>query len=281
MIDPIAPHGLGLGLRPVHYQDLLATSPAAPVVDFLEVLSENYLHTGGRPLRMLDRIAERFPLVLHGVAMNVAGTDPIDRSYLRELLALQRRCGALHISDHLCWTAVDGVQLHDLLPIPYSEAVLAHTAARVRRIQDQLEQPLVLENPSTYVQFAGADLDEAGFLAELVAHTGCRLLIDVNNVFVSACNHGFDPRQYLRKIPWHAVAWLHLAGHTVLPTHRLDTHDQPVAAEVWQLHAYAQQLSSGLPTVLERDDAIPPLADCLAELERARLPLRRRRGVAS
>ena len=278
MNDPVAAHALGLGLRPAHYRDLLA---AAPAVDFLEVLSDNYLHTGGRPLQMLDRIAERFPLVLHGVAMNVAGTDPIDRDYLRGLLRLQRRCRAQWISDHLCWSAVDGVQLHDLLPIPYSEAVLRHTAARVRRIQDELEQPLVLENPSTYVQFAGAEFGEADFLAELVARTGCRLLIDVNNVFVSGCNHGFDPERYLRTIPWSAVVWLHVAGHTVLPAHRIDTHDQPVADEVWRLHALAQQLSGGRATVLERDDDIPPLSACVAELQRARLPRAQRRGIAS
>jgi len=271
---------LGLGLRPTHYRDILASSPP---VDFFEVLSENYLHTGGRPVRMLDRIAERFPVVLHGVSMNVAGTDPLDRDYLRELRALQRRCRAGWISDHLCWTAVDGVQLHDLLPIPYTEAALEHVAARVRLVQDVLEQPLVLENPSTYVQFADADYGEAEFLRELVRRTGCRLLVDVNNVFVSAHNHGFDAEAWLRTIPWSAVVYLHLAGHTELSTHLLDTHDRPVRREVWRLHALAQQLAGGLPTVLERDDAIPPLAELVDELRRgARGRVRApRRGVAS
>ncbi|MBL9077297.1 MAG: DUF692 domain-containing protein [Planctomycetes bacterium] len=261
---------LGLGLRPTHYRDILAAT--APPADFFEVLSENYLRTGGRPMRMLDRVAERFPVVLHGVSMNVAGADPVDRAYLRELRALQRRCGARWISDHLCWTAVDGVHLHDLLPIPYTETAMRHVAARVRRIQDELEQPLVLENPSTYLQFAGADYGEAEFLAELVRRTGCRLLVDVNNVFVSGHNHGFEPRSWLRAIPWQSVVWLHVAGHTVLPTHRLDTHDQPVGDEVWRLHALAQRLSGGRPTVLERDDAIPPLAELVTELRRARRP---------
>jgi uncharacterized protein len=270
---------IGLGLRPTHYGDILA---GAPSVDFFEVLSENYMHTGGRPLQMLDRIAARHPLVMHGVAMNIAGTDPLDRAYLRELRQLQRRCGAVAVSDHLCWTAVGGVQLHDLLPIPYTESALRHVAARVRIVQDILEQPLVLENPSTYLEFAGAELGEAEFLAALVAATGCRLLIDVNNVCVSAHNHGSDPAAWLRTIPWANVAWLHIAGHSVLPTHRIDTHDHPVCDEVWQLHALAQQLSGGLPTVLERDDAIPPLAELVAEVQRAKTkPRRRALGVAS
>ncbi|MBL8749042.1 MAG: DUF692 domain-containing protein [Planctomycetes bacterium] len=275
------PHeALGLGLRPSHYDEIFA---APPPLDFFEVLSENYMHTGGRPLRMLDRVAERFPVVLHGVSMNVAGTDPIDRDHLRELRALQRRCGARWISDHLCWTAVDGVHLHDLLPIPYDEATLDHVAARVRRIQDELEQPLVLENPSTYVRFAARDFDEVGFLAALVERTGCRLLVDVNNVYVSGTNHGFDPEDWLRRVPWAHVVWLHLAGHTTTPTHRIDTHDQSVCPAVWRLHALAQELSDGRPTVLERDDAIPPLAQLVAELQRARrvprsTPVRRRMG---
>ncbi len=274
---------LGLGLRPEHYDEILA---APPPLDFFEVLSENYMHTGGRPLRMLDRVAECFPVVLHGVSMNVAGTDPIDRDHLRELRTLQRRCGAEWISDHLCWTAVDGVHLHDLLPIPYDEATLDHVTARVRRIQDELEQPLVLENPSTYVRFAARDFDEVGFLAALVERTGCRLLVDVNNVYVSATNHGFDPEDWLRRAPWSHVVWLHLAGHTTTPTHRIDTHDQAVCPAVWRLHALAQELSGGRPTVLERDDAIPPLAELVAELQRARrvarstptMPIRRRVG---
>lgn len=265
MASNLPRRALGLGLRPTHYTDILA---APPELDFFEVLSENYMHTGGRPLRMLDRIAERFPVVLHGVSMNVAGTDPIDRVYLRELKKLQQRCRALAISDHLCWTAVDGVHLHDLLPIPYTEDALRHVASRVARIQDELGQALVLENPSTYVQFSGADYDEASFLAELTRRTGCGLLVDVNNVFVSAVNHGFDARAWLRAIPWERVQWLHVAGHTVLPTHRLDTHDQAVCAEVWALHALAQRLGGGLPTLLERDDAIPPLPALVDELER-------------
>lgn len=271
---------LGLGLRPPHYADILGSAPA---VDFFEVLSENYMHTGGRPLHMLDRVAERHPVVLHGVSMNVAGTDPLDRAYLRELRQLQRRCGAVWIGDHLSWTAIDGVQLHDLMPIPYDEATLDHVAARVRRIQDELEQPLVIENPSTYVRFRSSAHDEASFLAALVERTGCRLLVDVNNVYVSAINHGLDPEAWLRRVPWSAVVYLHLAGHTTTPSHLIDTHDAPVCAAVWRLHTLAQELSGGRPTVLERDDHIPPLAELVTELHRARRGRARRvaEGVAS
>ena len=271
---------LGLGLRPAHYGEIFASEPA---VDFFEVLSENFMHTGGRPLRMLDRIAERFPVVLHGVSMNVAGTDRLDRDYLRELRALQRRCSAAWIGDHLCWTAIDGVQMHDLLPIPYDEATLEHVAARVRRIQDVLEQPLVLENPSTYLRFATGDFDEASFLAALVERTDCRLLVDVNNVYVSAVNHGSDPEAWLRRIPWANVVYLHVAGHTVNASHLVDTHDHPVCPAVWKLHALAQQLSGGKPTVLERDDRIPSLAELTAELHRAHASRQPRAftGVAS
>lgn len=281
MSTSLPARALGLGLRTVHYGELLA---APPQVDFLEVLSENYMHTGGKPIRMLDRIAERYPLVLHGVSMNVAGTDPIDRAYLRELRALQRRCGALAISDHLCWTAIDGVHLHDLLPVPYTETAMAHVAMRVRRIQDELEQPLVLENPSTYAQCPGADYGEAAFLAELVRRTGCRLLVDVNNVHVSATNHGGDAEAWLRTMPWGSVAWVHTAGHAVRETHCIDTHDRPVCAAVWRLLQLARELGGNLPIVLERDDAIPPLAVLVDELRRgvgAVTRSARRTGVAS
>jgi uncharacterized protein len=277
MTASLSSRALGLGLRPQHYQDVLNQAPA---VDFFEVLSENYMNTGGRPLQMLDRIAERHPVVLHGVSMNVAGTDRLDRAYLRELKALAQRCRARWISDHLSWCAVDGVHLHDLLPIPYTERALRHVAARVEAIQHELGCALVLENPSTYVQFDGAEFGEAEFLAALVERTGCELLVDVNNVFVSGSNHDFDPEAWLRAIPWRSVRYFHMAGHTVLPTHRLDTHDQPVCDEVVALHTLAQRLSR--PTVLERDDAIPPFAELVAELRRVALPASAQlRGVAS
>jgi uncharacterized protein len=265
--------GIGLGLRTAHYGDILGQRPA---IDWFEILSENYMHTGGRPVHVLDQIAARYPIVMHGVSMNIGGTDPLDRGYLRELRALQQRCRARWISDHICWTGVDGKNLHDLLPLPYSKAALRHLIRRVRAVQDLLEQPLVLENPSTYTQFAGDEFTEPEFLQELVAATGCGLLLDVNNVFVCASNHGFDAAAYLRQVPWDHVVYFHLAGHTVHATHRLDTHDQPVCKEVWQLYRLAWQLSGGRSTLLEWDANIPDLGTVQAEANKAK----RHRGQA-
>ncbi len=258
--------GIGLGLRTAHYEDILGKWPA---VDWFEILSENYMHTGGRPVHVLDQVAERYPVVMHGVSMNIGTTDPIDRTYLRELKALAARCNARWISDHICWTGVNGQNLHDLLPLPYTEAALRHLVARVKQVQDVLERPLVLENPSTYLQFAGADFTEPEFLRELTAATGCGLLMDVNNVFVCAENHGFDAEAYLRAVPWDHVVYFHLAGHTVHATHRLDTHDHPVCKEVWQLFALANRLSGGRSTLLEWDANIPDFATTHREAKKA------------
>lgn len=259
--------GIGLGLRNVHYPTILAKKPRVP---FFEILSENYMHTGGRPVKVLDEVAAHYPVVLHGVSMNIGSVDPIDRDYLRELKVLQARCRALWISDHICWTGVDGKNLHDLLPLPYTKAALRHMIERVNAVQDLLEQPLVLENPSTYLQFAGADYTEPQFLSELAAATGCGYLMDVNNVFVCSQNHGFDPTSYLHSVPWDHVVYFHLAGHTVYETHRLDTHDHPVCKEVWQLYALAHQLSGGRSTVLEWDANIPDFATVQGEALQAK-----------
>lgn len=268
--------GIGLGLRTVHYQHVLEKRPA---VDFFELLSENYMHTGGRPLQVADRVAEHYPVVLHGVSMNIGSTDPLDRAYLEELARLRDRLGALWISDHLCWTGVGGTNLHDLMPLPYTEESLRHLARRVRQVQDFLEQPLVLENPSTYLEFAHADCDEPAFLRELCAATGCGLLLDVNNVFVCASNHGWDAEDYLRRVPWDHVVYFHLAGHTVHATHRLDTHDHPVCPEVWRLYALAHRLSGGRSTLLEWDDRIPDFAATHREARKA-AKYRRSAGAA-
>ena len=258
--------GTGLGLRTVHYQHVLEHRPE---VDFFEILSENYMDTGGRPLHVLDRVAERYPIVMHGVSMNIGSADPLDLDYLRRLKALQQRCGARWISDHLCWTGVDGVNLHDLMPMPYTEEALRHLVARIRQVQDLLEQPLILENPSTYLEYAHQDLDEPEFLRALCDETGCGLLLDVNNVFVCASNHGTDASDYLRRVPWDQVVYFHLAGHTELETHRLDTHDRPVCDEVWQLYAEAWQLSGGRSTLLEWDADIPDFETTHAEAKKA------------
>ncbi len=259
--------GIGIGLRSVHFPHILQHWPA---LDWFEILSENFMHTGGRPLQVLDAIAARYPIVMHGVSMNIGSVDPLDFDYLRELKKLRDRCGARFVSDHLCWTGVDGVNLHDLMPLPYTEEALKHIVRRVRQVQDCLEMPLVLENPSTYVNFAASQMRETEFLRALCAQTGCGLLMDVNNVFVCATNHGFDAAQYLREVPWDSVVQFHLAGHSVYATHRLDTHDAPACREVWQLFALAHQLSGGRSTLFEWDGNIPSFAAVRREAWKAK-----------
>lgn len=263
--------GFGLGLRPQHYDALLSAD--RDVVDWLEIVSENYLVDGGRPLAMLDRIAERWPLAMHGVALNIGGTDPLDRDYLRALSKLARRVRPALISDHLCWSRHDGVQLHDLLPLPCDETTLAHVSARVMQVQDALGTQLVLENVSSYLRFADDTLGEAEFLTALVDATGCGLLLDINNVYVNAHNHGIDASGYLDALPVRAVKQLHLAGHSedALGSGLLiDTHDAPVCDGVWTLYAHALRRFGDVPTMIERDDDIPPLHALLQELDLAR-----------
>ena len=269
-------HGFGLGLRPQHYDALLSTEgdePASPLPDWLEIVSENYMVDGGRPLAMLDRIRERWPLAMHGVSLDIGGSDPLDRDYLRALARLARRVRPALVSDHLCWTRHNGVQLHDLLPLPCNDDTLRHVAVRVRQVQDALGTQLVLENVSSYLRLSGNTMDEAGFLSALVAESGCGLLLDVNNVYVNAHNHGIDPIEYLDALPRHAVRQLHLAGHSVDALGSgllIDTHDAPVCAEVWDLYAHALGRFGAVPSMIERDDDIPPLASMLAELDIAR-----------
>jgi uncharacterized protein len=259
--------GIGVGLRTTHYREILERSPA---VDWFEVLSENFMQTRGRPLEVLDRIAERYPLVMHGVSLSIGSTDPLDWDYLRELKALRERIGARWISDHLCWTGVAGRNTHDLLPLPFTEEALLHTARRVRQVQDFLETPLVLENPSSYVELAGAPLTEWEFLKGVVELGDAGILLDVNNVYVSAKNHGFDPEAYLLALPMQRVVQIHVAGHTDYGTHAIDTHVGPVPEPVWQLLARARTLGANAPVLLEWDADIPSFAIVHAEAERAR-----------
>jgi uncharacterized protein (UPF0276 family) len=258
--------GVGLGLRTVHYADIVRDHPP---VDWFEVLSENYMQTAGRPLDFLDRVAERYPVVLHGVSLSIGSTDPLDREYLRELRALRDRVRARWVSDHLCWTGVAGKNTHDLLPLPYTEETLAHVAARVRAVQDFLGAPLALENPSTYVEHAGATMREWEFLGRLAEEADCALLLDVNNVFVSAYNHGFDPAAYLAAVPFDRVVQLHVAGHTDHGTHIIDSHIGPVPDPVWRLLAQAHAKGPA-SVLLEWDAEIPSLAETHAEALRAR-----------
>jgi hypothetical protein len=264
----LPPLGFGLGLRKEHFADLLAAQPAG--VDWFEAISENFMVAGGKPLAVLDRVRRDFPLVLHGVSLSIGSVDPLNTEYLDRLAALIERVEPAWVSDHLCWTGVDGVNLHDLLPLPYTPECLAHVAGRVRQVQDRLAHRLVLENPSTYLTATHNSLTEWEFLAALAEEADCLLLLDVNNVYVSACNHGFDPQRYLAGIPPARVVQLHIAGHSDVSGFKIDTHDAPVCDAVWALYAQATQRFPGAATLLERDDAIPPLPELIAELDRAR-----------
>ena len=263
--------GIGLGLRTTHYAHIVEQRPA---VDWFEILSENYMQTRGRPLHFLDQVAERYPVAMHGVSLSIGSTDPLDLDYLRELKTLRDRVGARWVSDHLCWTGVAGTNTHDLLPLPYTEEALKHFAGRVRLVQDFLGAPLALENPSTYVEFAGSTLPEWEFLSELCREADCALLLDVNNVYVSSRNHGYDPARYLAAVPYDRVVQLHVAGHTDHGTHVVDTHVGPVVDPVWELLGEAHRRAGGASVLLEWDAEIPGLEETHAEALRAKRWLR-------
>lgn len=259
--------GFGLGLRVPHYRYVLDQHPE---VDWFEVISENYLDSGGYPRHVLDRVAERHPVVLHGVSLSIGSTDPLDFDYLHRLRRLADAVRAAWVSDHVCWTGVAGCNTHDLLPIPFTEAALAHVVRRVRIVQEFLGRPLVLENPSTYVGFTASTMPECEFLARLTTDADCGLLLDVNNVYVSAVNHNFDPAAYLRALPPERVVQIHLAGHTDAGTHLIDTHDHPVTPAVWELYGQALRLVGPVSTLLEWDDHLPSFPRLQAELTLAR-----------
>lgn len=264
--------GFGLGLRPVHYEALLDRHLGS--VAWLEVLTENYLVPGGRPLHYLELLRPHYPFALHGVSLSIGGVDPLDIGYLREVKTLAQRFEAAWISDHLCWTGVDGTNLHDLMPLPYTEEALRHVVQRVTQVQEILGQRLLLENVSSYVSYAHSEMTEWEFFGEIAERADCLLLLDVNNVYVSSVNHGFDPLAYLRGVPVERVQQFHLAGHSRhagCDTELLiDTHDAPVAEEVWQLFAAAVGRFGRVSTMIERDDKIPELPVLLDELARAR-----------
>jgi uncharacterized protein (UPF0276 family) len=259
--------GLGVGLRSVHFGHILEHWPE---VDWFEVISENFMDSAGRPRYVLEQIAERYPIVMHGVSLSIGSTDPMDFEYLQKLKRLAREIKPHWISDHLCWTGVLGLNAHDLLPIPLNEETLAHVGGRVRTVQDFLERPLVLENPSTYVTFAQSTMSEWEFLARLAEETDCGLLLDVNNVYVSSVNHDFDPRQYIENVPGERVVQFHLAGHTHCRTHIIDTHDDHVIDPVWELYRLAHRLTGGASTLLEWDARIPEFPVVHAEVLKAR-----------
>ncbi len=259
--------GLGLGLRTVHYRHILDHTPD---VDWFEIISENYMDSEGRPRYVLEQIAEQYPIVCHGVSLSIGSTDPLNFEYLGKLRDLARAVNARWVSDHVCWTGVAGRNAHDLLPIPYTEQALAHVVERVKIVQDYLERPLVLENPSTYVTFADSTMPECEFLTRMADATGCGLLLDVNNVYVSCFNHDQDPAEFIRSIPHDRVVQFHLAGHTNCVTHLIDTHDGHVVHPVWELYRLAHELTGGASTLLEWDAKIPPFPVVHAEVLKAR-----------
>jgi len=259
--------GHGVGLRRQHYSAILDEGRRA---DWFEVISENFMIRGGRPLSVLERVRSERPIVLHGVSLSLGATDPLNVTYLAELGALARRFEPAWVSDHLCWGSYDLRYAHDLLPLPYTEEALDHVVARVCAVQDALGRRILVENVSSYVAFAHSTMPEWEFLAAVARRADCGILLDVNNVFVSAVNHGFDAYEYLAGIPLDRVGQIHLAGHTDNGTHLLDTHDHPVRAEVWDLYRAAVRRFGRVSTLVEWDERIPPFADVLAEAERAR-----------
>lgn len=259
--------GYGIGLRAEHYEEILAGGAST---DWFEAITENYLESGGRPLAVLERVRHEFPVALHGVSLSIGSTDALDRRYLERLKRLVERVEPALVTDHLCWTGVAGRNLFDLLPLPYTEEALAHVVDRVRRVQDFLGRRIALENPSTYVAFAHSAMSEWEFLATVADEADCGILLDVNNVYVNARNHGFDPRWYVDRMPAKRVAQIHLAGFTDRGTFLFDTHDAPIAEEVWQLYAYAMRRIWPVSTLVEWDADIPPLAGLCAVAARAR-----------
>ncbi|MHB8745736.1 MAG: MNIO family bufferin maturase [Gammaproteobacteria bacterium] len=259
--------GYGLGLRPDHYVDILAQPPA---VDWFEALTENYLVPGGKPLYFLEQIRARYPIALHGVSLSIGASEPLNLDYLRQVKTLASRIDAAWVSDHLCWTGAHGINLHDLMPLPYTEEAIDHVAARVRQVQDLLGRQLLLENVSSYVTYRASQLTEWEFIGAIAERADCLLLLDINNIHVSAFNHGFNAQDYLNGIPPARVRQFHLAGHQNHGDYIIDTHDQPVIEAVWELYAAALRRFGPVSTMIERDDNIPPLTELTAELEQAR-----------
>lgn len=259
--------GFGLGLRREHYEAVLAGHHP---IDWFEILTENYLVPGGRPLSYLDRIRARFPVVMHGVALSIGSTQPLNQVYLRNLRALAARVEPAWISDHLCWTGIDGVNLHDLMPLPYTEATVRHVVSRIGAVQAFLGRRILLENVSSYLTYRYSEMSEWEFLTEIARRADCDILLDVNNIYVNAVNHGFDPQRYLEGVPVERVRQIHLAGHRNFGRYLIDTHDAPVAEPVWALYQRAVRRFDPVPTMIERDANIPAIDELVGELARAR-----------
>jgi uncharacterized protein (UPF0276 family) len=258
--------GHGIGLRPPHYAEVVESHPP---VDWFEVITENFMVAGGNPRHVLRQVRARYPVVLHGVSLSIGSVDPIDEAYLTGLAALADEIEPAWISDHLCWSSFGGHTGHDLWPLPFTEEALGHVVRRVQDVQERLRRPILIENVSSYLEFAHSTLPEWEFLSEVARRADCGLLLDVNNVFVSAHNHGFEAAEFLAGIPVERVKQIHLAGHRDEGTHLLDTHDHAVCDGVWALYRAAVRRFGAVPTIIERDDDIPPLAAVLAESRQA------------
>ncbi len=259
--------GFGLGLRPDHYEDVLKTQPN---VDWFEIISENYMVAGGKPLYYLDKIRENYPMVMHGVSLSIGSTDQLDLDYLKQLKKLVNRVEPAWVSDHLCWTGVHGVNVHDLMPLPYTEETINHVASRIMQVQEFLGQQILIENVSSYVSYKQSEMSEWEFLRSIAEQADCLILLDVNNIYVSSFNHEFDPLDYLQGIPIKRVYQIHIAGHSNHGDYIVDTHDAEIIDPVWQLYAMTLQRFGAVSTMIERDDNIPPLKALLLELDQVR-----------
>ncbi len=259
--------GFGLGLRSEHYEDILQQNPP---LDWLEIITENYLVPGGKPIYYLDKIRELYPMVMHGVSLSIGSTDPLDWDHLKQVKELANRIEPVWISDHLCWTGVNGINMHDLLPLPYTVQAIDHVVAQIHQVQEFLGRQILIENVSSYLTYKQSEMSEWEFLSEIVTRADCLILLDVNNIYVSSYNHDFNPHDYLNGIDVHRVQQIHLAGHSNQGNYIIDTHDAAVIQPVWDLYAAAIKRFGAISTMIERDDNIPDLAELLSEVEHAR-----------
>jgi len=259
--------GFGLGLRSEHYLDLIEHQQP---VDWLEILSENYMIAGGKPLYYLDKICERYPVVMHGVSLSIGSADPLNQTYLHDLKKLAQRVKPQWISDHLCWTGTNGINLHDLMPLPYTDEALQHLVERINKVQDFLGQRILLENVSSYLTYQHSTISEWEFLSAIAQQADCLILLDINNIHVSAHNHGFNSLTYLAALPAERIQQIHLAGHLNKGDYSIDTHDHDIIDSVWELYAESLRRFGPISTMIERDDDIPPLNILLDELQKAR-----------
>jgi uncharacterized protein (UPF0276 family) len=259
--------GFGLGLRTEHYQEILDSRPN---VDWFEIISENYMIPGGKPLYYLDKIRADYPMVMHGVSLSIGSASPLDKDYLIALKQLSERIEPAWISDHLCWTGVHGMNLHDLLPLSYTEETIQHVVDRISQVQDFLGRPILIENVSSYVSFKSSEMTEWEFINQIAKRSGCLLLLDVNNIYVSSINHSFDAFEFMNAIDTSRVQQIHLAGHEDHGDYIIDTHDAPIVNGVWDLYSHAIRQFGPVSTMIERDDHIPPIAELIAELDHAR-----------